>query len=216
MNEASWEGFMNMSDGEITFKLYSEGKSVDLIAKIRNLDKGIVQKHLIDYKIKNRYTARIKSPKDLFKIFANANKNDKLKVLQELNHESKDALLNYINTAYTKLNYTDKTTAAWVIGELKAVECATVLKKASVHTATTVRRMAVSAMGKIGDPSLASALMRALEDKNDQVAMYAVNSLRRMRCLEAKGKLISMRGKRKEYVDRAIDSYLEEIEGKEE
>lgn len=208
----NWENYSEMSDSQITFNLYSEGKSVDLISKIRNIDKGTIQKQLLEYKMKNRYTARIKKPEDMFKIFANTNKNDKLNVLNSVDEKGREELLKFINRNYKTLNYTDKTTAAWIIGELKAEECLEVLKMASVHNAVSVRRMAVSAMGKINSPDLIHALVRALNDKNDQVALYAVNAFRKMKCGSVKEKVVSLKGKRKEYIDRAIDSYINEME----
>lgn len=213
MNSVNWDNYQEMSDGQITFNLYSEGKSIELIAKIRNLDKGTVQNQLIEYKMKNRYTARIKTPQDIFDIFANTNKNDKLKVLNAVDDKGRVKLIEFINKKYTELNYTDKTTAAWIIGELRAVECSEVLKKASVHKAVSVRRMAVSAMGKLNDENLVPALVRALSDNNDQVALYAVNAIRKLKCGSVREKVLSFKGKRKDYVDRAIDSYISELDG---
>jgi len=211
MKKNLWENFDKLSDEEITFHLYNEGKSVDLISRIRNMEKSLVQKQLIDFKIKNRYIARIKSSEDIFKIFANANKRDKLSVLSSLDDINKEELIKYIKANYTSLNYTDKTTAAWIIGELSAIECKDVLLKASVHKAISVRRMAISAMGKLEDISMKSALIRALNDENDQVVLYAINALKKLKCSEAKGKVVLLKGKRKDYIDRAIDGFIEEV-----
>ncbi|WBW99478.1 HEAT repeat domain-containing protein [Oceanirhabdus sp. W0125-5] len=211
MDKNLWENFEKLSDEEITFQLYSEGKSIDLISRIRNMEKSLVQKQLIEFKMKNRYIARIKSSEDIFKIFANANKKDKLNVLSSLDDINKSELIEYIKGNYTSLNYTDKTTAAWIIGELSAVECRDVLLKASVHKAISVRRMAISAMGKLEDISMKSALIRALNDENDQVVLYAINALKKLKCSEAKEKVVLLKGKRKDYIDRAIDGFIEEV-----
>ena len=56
-----------------------------------------------------------------------------------------------------------------------------------------------------------SALIRALNDENDEVVLYAINALKKLKCSEAKGKVVLLKGKRKDYIDRAIDGFIEEV-----
>lgn len=71
----------------------------------------------------------------------------------------------------------DKEAAVWIIGELKEKSCLDILIKASVHKYINIRRMAVSAMGKMEDVRAEGALLRALGDENPQVISYAIKSL---------------------------------------
>ena len=63
----------------------------------------------------------------------------------------------------------DKENAVWILGELEIKAVLDILIKASVHNHVNVRRMAVSAMGKIGDRSMEIVAIRALDDENPQV-----------------------------------------------
>ncbi len=79
----------------------------------------------------------------------------------------------------------DKEAAVWIIGELKEVSCLDILIKASVNKYINVRRMAVSAMGKMGDIRAEGALLRALGDENPQVISYAIKSLGKIKSEKA-------------------------------
>ena len=70
-----------------------------------------------------------------------------------------------------------KETALWIIGELKAEEAMDVLIKGAVHKFVNVKRMALSAMSKIGSKKGEAAVLRALSDENPQVVAYAIKAL---------------------------------------
>lgn len=206
-----WSKINELSDSQTTYYLYLEGKSVEVISKIRNLDNSLIQKHIMEEKMKHRYMVNIRCSEDIFRIFESASKEDKLAVLSKINSKTKEELIKYIKENYIDMRISDKSTAAWIIGELKSEECINILLKASVHKAVTVRRMAISAMGKMENKSCEDAIIRALKDDNQQVVFYAINALKKIKSEKAKEKVQDLRKCNKEYIIRAIDDYLKSI-----
>lgn len=172
-----WNMIDNYSEEEITYFLYLENIPKDAIARIRRIDKSEVDRHIISGKIKYRYLVKAKSSKELLELLTKGGKDDKLSVITSLDDEAKNSLINYIKENYINIMGKDKETAIWIIGELKREECIDLLMKATVHKFINVRRMAVSALGKIGSEKGELALLRALEDENPQVVAYAIKAL---------------------------------------
>lgn len=158
---------------------------MESICKIRNLDNSIVQKHIIDGKIKYRFLVRSNDPSELFNSIAKAGKEDKIFFLNSIVEHNKNDLVELIKTSYTEMLPKDKETAVWILGELKEVSCIDILIKASVYKYINVRRLAVSAMGKMGDARAEGALLRALRDENPQVISYAIKSLGKIKSEKA-------------------------------
>jgi HEAT repeat protein len=180
-----WQCSSNYSEEQISYFLFLEGKSMESICKIRNLDNSIVQKHIIDGKIKYRFLAKSNDPYELFMSIAKAGKEDKIYFLNSLLEGNKNKLVELIKTSYTDMMPKDKEAAIWILGELKEISCIDILIKASVYKFINVRRMAVSAMGKIGDNRAEGALLRALGDENPQVISYAIKSLGKIKSEKA-------------------------------
>ena len=172
-----WLRIGKYSHEEISYFLFLEGKTMEAICKIRNLDNAIVQKHIIDGKIKYRFLVQSNDTDELFKKIVKAGKEDKIYFLNSIEEDNKNKLTSLIKTNYVEMHPKDKEAAVWIIGELKEKSCLDILIKASVHKYINVRRMAVSAMGKIGDIRSEGALLRALGDENPQVISYAIKSL---------------------------------------
>lgn len=180
-----WQNTSKYSEEEISYFLFLEGKSMESICKIRNLDNSIVQKHIIDGKIKYRFLVRSNDPSELFNSIAKAGKEDKIYFLNSLADDNKSKLVELIKTSYTEMLPKDKETAVWILGELKEVSCIDILIKASVYKYINIRRLAVSAMGKMGDARAEGALLRALRDENPQVISYAIKSLGKIKSEKA-------------------------------
>ena len=180
-----WQSISKYSEEEISYFLFLEGKTIEAICKIRNLDNAIVQKHIIDGKIKYRFLVQSNDADELFKSIAKAGKEDKIYFLNSLGDENKNKLTQLIKTSYAEMLPKDKEAAVWILGELKEVSCLDILIKASVHKYINVRRMAVSAMGKMGDERAEGALLRALSDENPQVISYAIKSLGKIKSEKA-------------------------------
>jgi len=200
-----WLCISKYSQEEISYFLFLEGKTMEAICKIRNLDNAIVQKHIIDGKIKYRFLVQSNDTDELFKKIVKAGKEDKICFLNSLEENNKNKLTTLIKTNYVEMHPKDKEAAVWIIGELKEKSCLDILIKASVHKYINVRRMAVSAMGKIGDIRSEGALLRALEDENPQVISYAIKSLSIIKSEKAisKIKYISTSTDKKYIIDAA-------------
>lgn len=204
-----WDKIENFSEEDITYFLFLEGKSIEVIAKIRNLTRETVQKHIIDGKIKYRFLAKSKDEKALFEAIKNAGKLDKLTALNSLDEHNKNKLINYIRKNYIDMYTKDKEIAVWILGELKSSDNIDILRKAVVHNHVNVRRMAVSALGKIGVEASEGILIRTLEDNNPQVVMYSIKALMKIGSTKAIDKLKTIYlSTDKEYIKKSIEQYI--------
>lgn len=73
-----WENIQNYSQEEITYFLYSEGKSIQTLARIRNLDEATIKKHVLEGKIKYGILAKSSNIKELFTVLSSSGKQDKI------------------------------------------------------------------------------------------------------------------------------------------
>ncbi len=208
-----WNFIENYSDEEISYFLNLEGKSLDAISKIRNIDRATVQKHIINCKIKYRFLVKSGSPAELFKSLMEAAKSERLLVLNGIDRVNREKLIYFMITSYMDMGLKDKEAAIWIMGELRSKSCVDILIKATVNNHVNIRRMAISALGKIGDSRAERAIIRALEDKNPQVVSYAVKSLQKIRTGEADDKIsVLFNSTDKEYIKKACESYINQIE----
>lgn len=204
-----WNDVENYTSDEITYFLSLEGKSINSICKIRNLSKEEVQRQLIEGKIKYRFLAKSKNVKELFLTLCDTAKQDKLLVLNSLSNESREKLIEHIKVNYAEMPSKNKETAVWILGELNAASGIDILQKATVHNHVNIRRMAVSAMGKITDKGSETALIRALDDENSQVVLYAIKSLIKLKSEKAMKKISLIYNCTEiEYLKRAAEEYI--------
>ena len=211
--DIDWQCISKYSEYEISYFLFLEGKTMEAICKIRNLENAIVQKHIIEGKIKYRFLVQSNDTDELFKSIAKAGKEDKVYFLNSLKEENKNKLIQLIKGSYVDMLPKDKEAAVWILGELKEVSCLDILVKASVHKHINVRRMAVSAMGKMGDNRAEGALLRALTDENPQVISYAIKSLGKIKSEKAITKIKYIRDNAdKKYIVEAAQNFLSLME----
>ena len=152
-------GFININldnlheatEEEITYYLFLNGYNVKNLMAIRRLPKEEIQRHIVEGKMKYKVIEKASNPKELLYKLCKTPKNDKI---------------------YT-LNMLDKDIKA----QLKSEEAMDVLIKGAVHKFVNVKRMALSAMAKIGSKKGEAAVLRALEDENPQVVAYAIKAL---------------------------------------
>lgn len=207
-----WNFIENYTNEEISYFLTLEGKSVDAVAKIRNLDRATVQKHIINCKIKYRYLVKSKSPMELFMSLKDVPKAERLLVLNGLDTVNRERLIQYICTSYMDMELKDKEAAIWVMGEMRSSNFLDLLIKATVNNHVSIRRMAVSALGKLGDVKALRALMRALDDKNPQVVSYSVKSLQKLNSREADEKIKILYNRTdKAYIKKACEDYFKQV-----
>jgi HEAT repeat protein len=205
-----WSRTAEFTDEGISYYLYLEGKSADAVSKIRNINKETVQSHILNGKIKYGIIAKCRSIDELFTTILNSSKSDKMGVLNYLENYLENELVKYIVDGYADMLPKEKKTAVWILGELKHKEGYHILIKASVHKHVNIRRMSVSAMGKISDKFFETALMKALDDINPQVILYSIKSLSKMESTRASGKIKNIHENTdKEYLKAAAEKWLE-------
>ncbi|WP_251860896.1 HEAT repeat domain-containing protein [Clostridium sp. Marseille-Q2269] len=210
--DIDWNNINKYSQEQITYFLYLEGKNIEALIKIRNLDKATIKKHILDGKIKYGILAKSSNVEELFKQLSNSGKQDKIDVINGLEDKIKNDLIYFIKNNYGDMYPKDKQAAVWILGELKNEDGIDILLKASVHKFVNIRRLAVSALGKIGSIKGEGILIRALEDENSQVVTYAIKALNRIKSTKAKEKIMYIKNKTdKQYILKAIDEYLQEI-----
>ena len=206
----NWDLINEYNDDQITYYLYLEGKSFEAISKIRNIDKYTIQNHLIQGKIKYRFLVKSNNTKELFQKLLTLNKREKSILLNSIDNINRAELVSYIKENYVEMFPKEKESAVWIIGELKEESAKDVLIKASVNKLINVRRMAVSAMGKLESKAFEKALLRALEDGNPQVVQYAIKALIKIDSDNGKRRIKDIyENTKKEYLKETAKEYLE-------
>jgi len=209
----NWDFIENYSEEEITYFLTLEGKSIEAISKIRNIDKATVQKHIINCKIKYRFLAKSANIEELFKTLIKAGKSERVYVMNSLDKVNRAKLIDFTKRNYIDLPLKDKESAIWIIGELRAEEGLDLLIKATVNNHVNIRRLSVSALGKIANEKGEMALIRALNDSNSQVVSYAIKSLQKLKSKKASERIKEiLNTSDKPYVQKACEEYLTNID----
>lgn len=204
-----WNKAEEYASEDISYFLFLEGKSIDAICRIRSLEKVVVQEHLIKGKIKYRFLAKSKDEKELFSSICNAGKLDKINLLNSIDEINQKALLSFIRRNYTDMLSKDKECAVWIIGELKDKDYSDILLKALVHKHVNIRRMAVSAMGKMELTAFEGPLIRSLDDENPQVVQYAIKALTKLKSKNALKKIETIYTlSDKQYIKNAAKEFM--------
>ncbi|GAA0177308.1 HEAT repeat domain-containing protein [Clostridium sediminicola] len=215
--EFNWKYIDSYSEEDISYFLFLEGKSIDTISRIRNLDKSIIQKHIINGKIKFRYFIKNNSIDEFFRTINSASKDEKSLIVQNLNIVIQKKLIKYINENYADFSPNEKQKAVWILGELKDPDSLKVLIKASVNKIVNVRRMAISAMNKLNDSKCEEHLIRALYDENPQVVLYSIKGLQNLHSNKAIEHVIKLKNIwKKDYLLREGEKLLNIMGFKEE
>lgn len=212
MININWSDIISYSDEDITYFLFLEGKSIESLCRIRNLNKETIQKHVLDGKIKYGILAKSNDEEELFQVISKSGKQDKIEALRYLNNLNKNKLVQFIRDNYADMKTKDKENAVWILGEIGDKTVLDILIKASVHNHVNVRRMAVSAVGKIGEKDMEKIAIRALEDQNPQVVMYAIKALIKIKSENAMEKIKEVYKKtEKDYIKRTAEEYFSEV-----
>lgn len=207
-----WNKAEEYANEDISYFLFLEGKPIDAICKIRNLEKVVVQEHLIKGKIKYRFLAKSKDERELFNAICNAGKLDKINLLNSIDQINQKALLSFIRSNYTDMLSKDKECAVWIVGELKDKDYSDILLKALVHKHVNIRRMAVSAMGKMELTSFEGPLIRSLDDENPQVVQYAIKALTKLKSKNALKRIETIYTlSDKQYIKNAAKEFMDRV-----
>lgn len=207
-----WKDIQSYSEEDISYFLFLEGKNIESVSRIRNLSRETVETHIINGKIKFGMLAKSRDTRELFRKICFAGKLDKMNVLSSLDEGNRKGLFNYIESFYGRMNCKEKEVAIWIIGECGEKGLKAILQNALMSNQINLRRMAVSAMGKIRDPLFEDVLITCLNDSNPQVVLYAVKALSKMKskkCID-KVKLICEESD-KDYLKRAYIELVNEV-----
>lgn len=176
----SWEKIIKLDDCLITYFLFKEGKTMEIISKIRNIPKEKVENDIIEAKIKLRALKKSKRrEKSLLDKMLEMSKEERLKFINDKSDEVIENLKNEVKTRYRDfVNPDDKVILIWIIGELRDKNLIDTIAKDIINNNGNIRRMVCSALGKIGDYKSIPFLHKALKDKKPQVRQYAAKALR--------------------------------------
>ncbi len=205
-----WENIDHLENYFITYLLYQEGKNVPQISKIRNMSLEEVNKDLI--RAKEKLKKYKKEEKDRIHHILELDKENRMKFIYSLERlDLEDFKKNIYKRILQEKNAEDLMVLIWTSGELKDNRFLKVIHMNANHPHGGVRRMAYSAMGKIGSIESLDFLHRGLLDVKPQVRQYAAKSLGRIGNEVSLKKLKNLiqNPKEKEYVKRA---FLEAIE----
>ncbi|MBS4539630.1 HEAT repeat domain-containing protein [Clostridium sp. D2Q-11] len=205
-----WSNIDKMESFHISYLLYSEGKSIEIISKIRNIPHKEVEKHIIEGKIKY---SEFKKNDRLINIIS-MEKSKRVSYLNNLSEEEIQSLTEEIYKRYIKFkNPEDRMILIWLIGEIKDEKLVPFLKMELKSKNVNFRRLACSALGKIGKVEYKEILEGLFEDKNPQVKQYAIKSLRKIGDNNTISLLehILQDTREKDYVKRAAKEVISEI-----
>lgn len=213
--EINWENVSEKEDFYISYLLYKEGKSIDLVSKIRNIPKDEASIHIIKAKdgLRKKNTVK-KITKNLDYILT----LDKEERIEEIELMMEKDLLEVKRELYVRLkrekNIDELMSLIWICGEMKDEKFLNLIHKASFHLNGNIRRMSYSAMKKIGSTRSLEFLHRGITDKKPQVRQYAAKSLELIGDDESLRRLKNLMDRKdeKEYVKRSFSMAIEEIE----
>lgn len=216
MKNVEWKDIENMSDSEITYLLYLEGKDIKTISKIRSMEKSIVEKHIIECKIKYRAFEGVRNTADIAKRLIRYGRDERLSVISKMSDGDKLELQKYARSMLFKSNREECSFYIWLLGEFKSTESIPAIITFLKCSDGNIKRICCSALGKIGSPASEEALLNCLVDNKPQVKQYAIKALGKIKSIRAVPilKKISCGNDEKDYVIRAAVNSIEQILGK--
>ncbi|MEJ8553841.1 helix-turn-helix domain-containing protein [Tepidibacter sp. Z1-5] len=211
----SWECIDSLENFEITYLLYQEGKNINQISRIRNMKIDDVNRDIIKYK---QMLNQIKqNNKTIIDILLEEDKNSRIDIIKSLDENE---LNNLKKLLYKRIliekNVDDFMILLWICGELKDCRLLDIVHTCSKHPHGGVRRMAYSAMGKLGSDKSIDYLHKGLIDAKPQVRQYSAKSLCKIGNETTLKKLKNLinNPNEKEYVKRAFLEAIDIIENK--
>lgn len=212
----TWEDVMEQEDFMITYMLYLEGKTIQMISKIRGLSPEIIKDQLIKGKMKMKKAGKAPYPPGFVKLLAYT-KEERITYLETCPPEERERLILYLMGNLGEIDQAeDKMIAIWIAGQLQDTRLLRVIQQEINHPHGGVRRMVCSALGKIPHESNLEVLYRGLQDGKPQVRQYAARALGKIgdeRCLPRIRGVMQRPGEL-DYVKRAYQQTIEIIEEK--
>lgn len=216
-----WDSIDEMSDSLISYNLFKEGKTIYQISKIRNMDEHTIKFQLFEIKKQLSYEVQntITNEED-FNIsdYLSMTKVQRLECIERIrNSGNEDKMERMIEEALiTTSNIEDIMVLIWTIGEFNFINFKNKLKYFCSHPHGNIRRMAFSAMGKMGLEEFLPYLINGLKDKKPQVKQYAIIAFGKISKEDNIERLYSIINdiNEKEYIKRAAEQSIEQILGK--
>ena len=214
MKTLSWVNVEEYEDCFISYLLFQEGKTIELIGKIRNKNKAVVEKDIIKSKA-YLHQKRQKEDDRLLNIIS-MDKSRRIEKLESLSGDDKGFLIEEIYNRYTSFKDSeDRVILIWLIGELDSDKLLPFLKMELNSKIFNQKRLACSALGKLKRSETRYWLYPFIDDENPQVRQYAVRALKDIGDLETIDIFRNrFRIEKKDYVKRAILESVETINEK--
>ncbi|MCX7695138.1 MAG: HEAT repeat domain-containing protein [Caloramator sp.] len=215
MKNLSWENIDLLSDADISYLLYKEGKGINTISKIRGIEKNTVERQIIECRIKYRTHELGDNPEKIINSLFKCNRKERVILLEELDDKKKKALENYAIDNLFSVNRDECLFLIWLLGELKSKRAIQPIMAFLKCTDGNIKRICCSSLAKIEAQEAEDALIFVLNDKRPQVKQYAIKALGRIKSKKAIKYLqgILKDKNEKEYIIRAAEIALKEIEG---
>ncbi|MBP2027612.1 23S rRNA maturation mini-RNase III [Acetoanaerobium pronyense] len=215
--DKSWSEINIMTQEEITFLLYKEGKSLSQISLIRRLPIEEIQKQIISQKRKFSEHKLTQYDNSMLIEYLSLGKEERLSYLLEITEKEKNSFEDLLEKALdSRDNIEDLMILIWTIGEGRFENLKDKLKYFSAHPHGNIRRMSFSAMGKFSSEEFLPYVIQGLKDKKPQVRQYAIKAFEKIGNYNHVDRLfdIIMDPEEKEYVKRAANSAIEIIQNK--
>lgn len=215
MKQLSWDEINEMSDAEINYLLYIEGKNIGCISHIRGQDRSKVERDIIECRVRYRAFEGTKNIEDLVKKIMKYSRDERKLCMNQLTEEDKKSLENYAINGLFDSGRDECLFYIWILGELKSQTSVPKLITFLKCTDGNIKRMCCSALGKIGDPQSEEILIGCTFDKRPQVRQYAIKALAGINSIKSDVRLKEIVNdiQEKEYVKRAAMETLNRMMG---
>lgn len=215
MKDISWENIEQLTEQEITYLLYKEGKSIKAISIIRNIDKSLAEKQIIEFRMNNRIFESAMTTEDIIRNIKKCTREERSLTISRLPEETVKELESFAISRLFESCRDDCSFLLYLLGELKSKKAVPSIMVFLKSSDGIIKRAACSALGKIGDIRAEEGLISALEDKRPQVKEYAIKALGRIGSRNAVEQLkkIEVSTQEKDYVRRAAKNVLNGIKG---
>lgn len=177
-----WADIDNIEDYFITYLLYQDSLSIAQIAKVRNKSIDEVNKDLIFAKTELReieVPERTSGKNDT--IYLSMDKEDRIKFIENLDEGDKTFFKRKVYKAILKTkNVDDLIVWVWSAGELDDYRFLNILYPLVERSHSNLRRIAYSAISKIGSEESCEVIEMGLMDENPQIRQYCAKALGRI------------------------------------
>ena len=176
-----WDNVDDLEDYFITYLLYRDSLTVPQIARIRNISQDEVNAQLITAKMEIRQSnkeSKKANENDIIMDYLALTKEERLEFLDNLSDKDKNAFKRQVYKGILKLNNIDDLMVlVWTAGEFRDDRFLNILCPLTEKGHSNLRRIAYSAIGKIGSENSTPVVEIGLMDENPQIRQYCAKFL---------------------------------------